>query len=75
VNSSTLVHGARCGLITLIAMVLAQSAAADIIGNVLVYLTYSDRIIEGSPKNSVTVVAIAPWQTPTPAPTAPQSAK
>jgi CreA protein len=43
--------------------------------NVLVYLTYSDRIIEGSPKNSVTVVAIAPWQTPIPAPTAPQSAK
>ena len=31
--------------------------------NALVYLTYSDRIIEGSPKNSVTVVAIQPWQT------------
>lgn len=29
--------------------------------NVLVYLTYSDRIIEGSPKNSITVVAIQPW--------------
>lgn len=29
--------------------------------NVLVYMTYSDRIIEGSPKNSITVVAIAPW--------------
>jgi CreA protein len=27
----------------------------------LVYLTYSDRIIEGSPKNSVTVVPIQPW--------------
>lgn len=27
----------------------------------LVYLTYSDRIIEGSPKNSITVVAIQPW--------------
>lgn len=28
----------------------------------LVYLTYSDRIIEGSPKNSITVVAIQPWE-------------
>ena len=27
----------------------------------LVYLSYSDRIIEGSPKNSVTAVAIQPW--------------
>ena len=27
----------------------------------LVYLSYSDRIIEGSPKNSVTAVAIRPW--------------
>ncbi len=26
--------------------------------NALVYLTYSDRLIEGSPKNSVTVVAV-----------------
>ena len=26
--------------------------------NALVYLTYSDRVIEGSPKNSVTVVAV-----------------
>jgi CreA protein len=26
--------------------------------NVLVYLTYSDRVIEGSPKNSVTVVPV-----------------
>jgi len=31
--------------------------------NVLVYLTYSDRIIEGSPKNSITVVPIKPWST------------
>ncbi len=31
--------------------------------NALVYLTYSDRIIEGSPKNSITVVAIQPWVT------------
>ncbi len=31
--------------------------------NVLVYLSYSDRIIEGSPKNSVSAVAIQPWRT------------
>jgi CreA protein len=29
--------------------------------SVLVYLTYSDRIIEGSPKNSISVVPIQPW--------------
>ena len=29
--------------------------------NTLVYLTYSDRIIEGSPKNSITVVPVQPW--------------
>ncbi len=29
--------------------------------NVLIYLTYSDRIIEGSPKNSLSVVPIRPW--------------
>lgn len=29
--------------------------------NVLVYLIYSDRIIEGSPKNSTSSVPIAPW--------------
>lgn len=29
--------------------------------NVLVYLTYSDRIIEGSPKNSISVIPIKPW--------------
>lgn len=37
--------------------------------NALVYLSYSDRVIEGSPKNSVTAVAIQPWNraaTPTP---------
>ena len=27
--------------------------------NVLVYLTYSDRVIDGSPKNSVTAVPVA----------------
>lgn len=27
----------------------------------LVYLTYSDRVIEGSPKNSISAVVIRPW--------------
>jgi len=31
---------------------------ADIERNTLVYLTYSDRLIEGSPQNSVTAVAV-----------------
>ena len=35
--------------------------------NVLIYLTYSDRIIEGSPKNSISVVPILAWNT-TPGP-------
>jgi CreA protein len=29
--------------------------------NVLVYVSYSDRIIEGSPKNSISTVPIMPW--------------
>ncbi len=29
--------------------------------NTLVYLSYSDRIIEGSPKNSLSVVVLRPW--------------
>jgi CreA protein len=29
--------------------------------NALIYLTYSDKIVEGSPKNSVTAVPIQPW--------------
>lgn len=29
--------------------------------NVLVYVTYSDRIIEGSPQNSTSTVPIMPW--------------
>ncbi len=29
--------------------------------NVLVYLTYSDRVIEGSPQNSTSTVPIQPW--------------
>lgn len=30
--------------------------------NTLVYLTYSDRVIEGSPKNNVSAVVIRDWQ-------------
>jgi len=33
----------------------------DVKRNVLVYMVYSDRIIEGSPKNSTSSVAIMPW--------------
>lgn len=29
--------------------------------NVLVYLTYSDRVIEGSPKNAISTVPVMPW--------------
>ena len=29
--------------------------------NVLVYLTYSDRVMEGSPKNSLSVVPVVQW--------------
>lgn len=29
--------------------------------NVLVYLVYSDRVIEGSPQNSTSAVALMPW--------------
>ena len=35
--------------------------------NVLVFLSYSDRIIEGSPKNSISVVPIMPWPGQAPA--------
>jgi len=30
--------------------------------NALVYLTYSDRLIEGSPQNAISAVAIQPWE-------------
>lgn len=30
--------------------------------NVLIYLTYSDKLIEGSPKNSVSTVVIMDWK-------------
>ncbi len=31
--------------------------------NILIYMTYSDKLIEGSPKNSTSTVPIAPWGT------------
>lgn len=31
--------------------------------NALVYLVYSDRVIEGSPQNAVTAIPILPWVT------------
>ena len=40
--------------------------------NTLVYLVYSDRIIEGSPKNSISSVPILPWPEHTQAPRPPQ---
>src|SRR5450759_324334 len=33
----------------------------DIKRNVLVYMVYSDRLIEGSPKNSTSTVPVQPW--------------
>jgi CreA protein len=33
----------------------------DVTRNVLVYLVYSDKLIEGSPKNSTSTVPIMPW--------------
>jgi len=35
----------------------------DIKRNVLVYIVYSDKLIEGSPKNSTSTVPIMPWGT------------
>ena len=32
--------------------------------NVLVYVAYSDRVIEGSPKNSISSVPIMSWPEP-----------
>ena len=29
--------------------------------NALVYLTYSDKLIEGSPKNSISTIPVMPW--------------
>jgi CreA protein len=36
--------------------------------NTLVYLAYSDRLIEGSPKNAVSAVALMPWGNQPPEP-------
>lgn len=33
--------------------------------NTLVYLSYSDKIIDGSPKNTISTVPIIPWGVPT----------
>ena len=33
----------------------------DTVNNAVVYLSYSERVIEGSPKNSVSAVPIRPW--------------
>lgn len=34
----------------------------DKVSNTLVYLTWSDRIIQGSPKNAISAVAIGSWE-------------
>jgi CreA protein len=34
----------------------------DKANNTLVYLSYSDRVIEGSPKNAISTVPIMPWR-------------
>jgi CreA protein len=38
----------------------------DVKRNVLVYVVYSDRLIEGSPKNSTSTVPLMPWGPDTP---------
>jgi CreA protein len=38
----------------------------DVKRNVLIYMVYSDRLIEGSPKNSTSTVPIMPWGEGTP---------
>jgi CreA protein len=32
--------------------------------NTLIYLVWSDKVIEGSPRNGISVIAIAPWVGP-----------
>ena len=39
--------------------------------NALVYLTYSDKFVEGSPKNSISAVVIRDWQSAAPSSTQP----
>ena len=36
--------------------------------NTLVYLVYSDKLVDGSPKNAISTVPIRPWSTTTPVP-------
>jgi CreA protein len=36
--------------------------------NVLVYVVYSDKLVDGSPKNSTSTVPIMPWGTAEPPP-------
>jgi CreA protein len=60
--------------ISLITKTLQVVRFYDAPRNTLVYLAYSDRIIEGSPKNSLTVVAIQPWQVRVQNPAAPAPA-
>ena len=38
--------------------------------NTLIYLTYSDKLVDGSPKNAISAVVVGPWGTE-PAPAAP----
>ena len=33
----------------------------DVKRNILVYMTYTDKLIDGSPKNSTSTVPIEPW--------------
>ncbi len=40
----------------------------DVKRNVLIYMVYSDKLIDGSPKNSTSSVPIMPWGTAEPAP-------
>lgn len=40
----------------------------DVKRNVLVYMVYTDRLVEGSPKNSTSSVPIMPWGTTTDVP-------
>ena len=33
----------------------------DVKRNILIYMTYTDKLIDGSPKNSTSTVPIEPW--------------
>lgn len=34
----------------------------DVANNTLVYLAYSDKLVDGSPKNSISTVPVMPWR-------------